>query len=351
MGEDFFEIALRNLKILQKSETSEQDVKRLVVEPIMKWAGIDIYDPNTLREEYKIPQVNHTTYADYAIFGDGIVKMAVEAKNISENLTYNLKQLIDYCNYGNIRFGIITNGAEWWFIDETWREAKERVFLKIRFESEYIELLKLMNPFFLDILEEFAHDYERIQSIDFINKSDVESSVCKGTLKKIRKRVEHKDSENFSLKETTEDFVTIAEFLDFSRKSRKNRIISGLKCPGRVFIGNKKVDVKYWNDIFVNFMSSSYKKIDIPFKVSESSARYIINTQSIHSDGKNMIHPHKIMDKNKVLFLETNFSLINILNIIERVKKAANLPDDYIKFPAEWFEYAKSYIREKEKNG
>jgi len=120
MEKNFLEIAKRNLEILQKTSATEQDVKRLIVEPIMLWAGIDIYDPNVLREEYPIQQINNSTRVDYAILLNETPQIAIEAKNISEDLNGSLRQLIGYCNFGNIRFGLITNGRKWWFIDETW---------------------------------------------------------------------------------------------------------------------------------------------------------------------------------------------------------------------------------------
>ncbi len=167
MGKDFLEIARRNLAILEKTATSEQDVKRLIVEPVMIWAGIDIYDPNILREEYRIDQVNHTTHADYAIFESGKVKIAVEAKKIKENLENSLKQLIDYCNYGRIRFGLITNGYKWWFVDEMWRSSKSRVFLTINLDSdkEYTLLLKLINPNFMETLSDLADGLEETEGL------------------------------------------------------------------------------------------------------------------------------------------------------------------------------------------
>ena len=148
------EIAKRNLEILKKTSATEQDVKRFVVEPIMLWAGIDIYDPNVIREEYSVQQIENSARADFAIILlNKTPQIAIEVKNIGEELDKSLNQFIDYCNYKNIRFGLITNGREWWFVDKTKRDSK------IELGFEYIELIKLMDPSFSNILEAFAEDH------------------------------------------------------------------------------------------------------------------------------------------------------------------------------------------------
>jgi len=160
MESNFMEIAKRNLEILKKTSATEQDVKRFIVEPIMLWAGIDIYDPNVIQEEYSVQQIENSARADFAIILlNKTPQIAIEVKNIGEELDKSLNQFIDYCNYKNIRFGLITNGREWWFVDKTKRDSQDQVFLKIELGSEYIELIKLMDPSFSDILEAFAEDH------------------------------------------------------------------------------------------------------------------------------------------------------------------------------------------------
>jgi hypothetical protein len=80
----------------------------------MLWAGIDIYDPNVIREEYSVQQIENSARADFAIILlNKTPQIAIEVKNIGEELDKSLNQFIDYCNYRNVRFGLITNGREW----------------------------------------------------------------------------------------------------------------------------------------------------------------------------------------------------------------------------------------------
>ncbi len=345
MGKDFLEIARRNLTILEKTATSEQDVKRLIVEPVMIWAGIDIYDPNILREEYRIDQVNHTTHADYAIFESGKVKIAVEAKKIKENLENSLKQLIDYCNYGRIRFGLITNGYEWWFVDEMWRSSKSRVFLTINLDSdkEYTLLLKLINPNFMETLSDLADGLEETEGLK--KQKIYREILLKKTAEKLKKIESQKMESEADRGQINGKPVTLAEFLDFMSKEN-DKDLRGMEPPESAVINGKKIKVKYWNDIFVEFIRSSYKKIPIPFKVSERAERYVINTESIHSNGKAMMHPLKIESG---IYVETNYSFTNIFKIVKKIKEVLNLPDDYIKFPADWFKKAKLYVEERKR--
>ena len=351
MGKDFLEIARRNLAILEKTATSEQDVKRLIVEPIMIWAGIDIYDPNTLREEFSIRQVKSKTKADYAVLVDGNPKIAVEAKNLREKLGFNLKQLIDYCNYGDIKFGLITNGKAWWFVDEAWKSSNERVFLKVELNSEYVELIKLMNPLFFDILEKFASDYEKILDMDFKYQDTFERSLFSQTMNDIRERILKKESESKvfepSPQEKTDDeFINLSEFLEFTSKYIEKNLL-GIEAPKIVIVNNEKIKANSWQSIFIRLIESSYKKIKIPLKLSEPNERYIINTKKVHSTGKPMTTPYEINDNGETFYVEKDWNSPYIFRIIKRIKEVANLQDDYIKFPADWFEKAKLHVEER----
>ncbi len=139
--------------------------------------------------------------------------------------------------------------------------------------------------------------------------------------------------------------MTLAEFLDFMSKEN-DKDLRGMKPPENAVINGKEIKVKYWNDVFVEFIRSSYKKIPIPFRVSEKAERYVINTENIHSNGKAMVHPLEIENG---IYTETNYSFTNIFKIIKKIKEVANLPDDYIKFPADWFEEAKLHVEERKR--
>jgi hypothetical protein len=348
MEKNFLEIAKRNLEILQKTSATEQDVKRLIVEPIMLWAGIDIYDPNVLREEYPIQQINNSTRVDYAILLNETPQIAIEAKNISEDLNGSLRQLIGYCNFGNIRFGLMTNGREWWFIDETWQNSQDRVFLRIELGSEYIELIKLMNPYFSDILEAFAEDYRKIQNGRILNRQ----LLCEETIKKIKEREDQKRSQPENpelLSSSMEKFnVTLSEFLDFVLQ--KN--MTNLKFPTTsIILNNKNIEIKSWRGILLNIIRS-FDKINTDsfdtllkkgIKITDSSQYHLITLEKETPDNRYS----EVNIKGRIVYVYTWLNVNYIIKAINAVKKSMNLSDDYIKFSRTWFEEIKKELEEK----
>jgi len=398
MEKNFLEIAKRNLEILQNTSATEQDVKRLIVEPIMLWSGIDIYDPNVLREEYPIQQINNPTRADYAILINETPQIAIEAKNISEDLNGSLRQLIGYCNFGNIRFGLITNGKEWWFIDETWKDSQDRVFLRIALGSDYTELIKLMNPYFSDILEAFAEDYRNIQ-----NGRIVKPEVLYGaTIKEIRNREDQKRSQP----ENTENefnvtlyFSDILEaFAEDYRNIQNGRIVNpqllfegtikkikeieaqrteqgraqpenseplpsqtsnetsnefnvtlsqfldfvlkknmtNLQFPGSIMLGGNKIEINSWRSILINLIRSCDidKLLNKEIRYSSGSKYHLITLTQEVHDNHRYF---KININGKIVYVYTSLNVNYIIKAIDAVKSSMGLPNDYIKFPDIWF--------------
>ena len=351
MEKDLLNIARRNLGILEKANNpSEQDVKRLIVEPIMLWTGIDVYDPNSLREEFTIRQVKSPTKADYAVLVDGSPKIAVEVKNLKEKLDDNLKQLIDYCNFGNIRFGLITNGKDWWFVDETWKNSSERVFLRVNLNSEYSKLLKLVNPYFFDILEHTASELKKIEKSDLENKEMFKRVTLEDAMNKLnvqKAQFNQKEYLDIDGQNVRNRFVNLSDFLEYIFNQSYYRYVEGIKPPEIVIVNNKEIKVTYWKDIFVKFIELSYKKLKIPFKMSDSDRRFVINTEKYHSNGKKMFSPYEIKSDGQVIYVETNYSVASFFKIFKKIKKIAQLPDDYIEFPSDWFKETKKYVEEK----
>ncbi len=347
MEKDFLEIAKRNIEILQNTDSTEQDVKRLVVEPVMLWSGIDIYDPNVLREEFTIKQIKSPTKADYAILSNGTPKIAIEAKNINEALDNNLKQLIDYCNYGNIKFGLITNGKEWWFVDETWKDSADRVFLRIKLGLEYTELIKLMNPLFLDIFEDFAAEYKQIQNMAtmrIVSRSMLEKTLCEQTVREIKereeKRSELKSPELLPSQAKNSEFVNLSEVLEFVF----NKYVTHLSPPQNMILKNQSIKIKSWKEILLNIIKSfDFDKINIPLKITPRSKYYLI---TLKKEAPDKCYS-EVKFNDQILYVYTWLSTNYIIKAIDTVKRSANLPDDYIKFPGDWFEKIKKELEGK----
>jgi len=334
------EIAKRNLEILKKTSATEQDVKRFVVEPIMLWAGIDIYDPNVIREEYSVQQIENSARADFAIILlNKTPQIAIEVKNIGEELDKSLNQFIDYCNYKNIRFGLITNGREWWFVDKTKRDSQDQVFLKIELGSKYIELIKLMNPSFSDILEAFAKEYGTAQNGGILNLQ----VLYEETIKTIEKREDQKrsqpgNSEPLSSSLENEFNVKFEELFNFASRNRKRDLTRD--CPPNIMLGGEKIDIKNWRTILLNLINDTFNSVDKAWnklkdiKITPGSQFHLITLEK-ESDDLNRYSELKINDTVYYVYTALNFnSMINNINEIT----TRYFPKDYIKFPRTWFE-------------
>jgi hypothetical protein len=341
MEKNFLEIAKKNLEILKETSATEQDVKRLIVEPIMLWAGIDIYDPNVLREEYPIKQVKNPTRADYAILLNGTPKIAIEAKNISEDFNEGLRQLIGYCNFGQIRFGLITNGRQWWFVDETLRNVQDRVFLRIELGSEYTELIKLINSDFTDILEAFARETGTVQNGIIVNQK----VLYEATINTIRGREAQRTEQGRAQPEnskplpsqTSNEFnVKLSEFLGFVLQTN----MTNLQFPSSIILGGNQIEINSWKSILLNIIKS-FNDINTllgqEIRYSPGSKYHLITLTREAPD--NRYSEVEINGTN--VYVYTSLNVNYIIKAIDAVKNSMKLSDDYIKFSHIWFENIK----------
>ncbi len=208
-----------------------------------------------------------------------------------------------------------------------------------------------MNPLFFDILEKFASDYEKILDMDFGYQDTFERSLFSQAMNDIRERIMKKELEskvfNSSPQEKSNDeFINLSEFLEFiSKYIEKN--LRGIEAPKIVIVNNEKIKANNWKSILIRLIKLSYKKIKIPLKISESTERYIINTKKVHSTGKPMTTPYEVNYNGETFYIEKDWNSPYIFRIFKRIKEVANLPDDYIKFPADWFEKAKLHVEER----
>ena len=329
---NFMKRAKGNLEILKKASATEQDVKRFIVEPIMLWAGIDIYDPNVIQEEYSVQQIENSARVDYVILLNGAPQIAIETKNISEELDKSLNQFIDYCNYRNVRFGLITNGREWWFVDKTKRDSQDQVFLKIELGSEYIELVKLMNPYFSDILTAFSEDPRTIQN----ERSVKPQSLYEETIEKIQKRelrirVQETQKSMPPLMEN-EFSVTFKELFGFASNRDLTRYF-----PPSIILGGKKIDIKNWRAILFNLIRSCDidTLLEDNIRIAPGSGYHLITLNKEAPDNR-----YSTLEIDGItIYVYTTFSFNYLINNINKITRY--FPEDYIKFPRTWFEKIK----------
>ena len=257
--------------------------------------------------------------------------IVVEAKNINETPDKGLGQIINYCNHLRLRFGLVTNGREWWFVDEQWRdpETDDRVFLKINTTNYQLdtnplfnfmdnmidktELIKLINPNFSEILEDFAEEYRNI-----LNKRS--------------------DMTKKELYEVTIQQITKIENVNLSQalKLMLNKDMTNIHCPQSIILNNKNIEITSWKDILLEIIKANIdellgQKIIITF----NHAKYDLVTLKRKSPDNGY---SEVNINNRIVYVYTWLDVNDIIRAIDLAKTSIKLPNNYIRFTREWFE-------------
>mgnify|MGYP000912385741 CR=1 FL=1 len=91
---------------------NEAVTEEVLINPILKCLGWDTSNPCEVRREYSIGRKK----VDYALRKNKTNLIFIEVKNFNSKLTLeNKDQIIDYCLLKKVKWGILTNGKEWYF--------------------------------------------------------------------------------------------------------------------------------------------------------------------------------------------------------------------------------------------
>jgi predicted type IV restriction endonuclease len=97
-----------------KGRANEADTKRILIEPLLSDLGWDIHDPDKITAEYSTAGGR----VDYALRVAGKVAVFVEAKALDAGLgESDARQLVGYGASAGVRWGLLTNGAEYALYD------------------------------------------------------------------------------------------------------------------------------------------------------------------------------------------------------------------------------------------
>jgi len=91
---------------------NEAVTEEVIINPILKCMGWDTSNPCEVHREYSIGRKK----VDYALRKNKTNLIFIEVKNFNLDLTLeNKNQIIDYCLLKKVKWGILTNGREWYF--------------------------------------------------------------------------------------------------------------------------------------------------------------------------------------------------------------------------------------------
>ena len=136
----------------------EDNVKRVVIEPILKELGWNIYDTREFRSEYNLSGGK----VDYALHLEDEPNVFLEAKNPREELGKHQRQLLEYAFEKGSPLAVLTNGLEWWLYLAS---------ASVDWEKRRFSVIDLRNP-------DVSQTTDSL--IDFLSRENVRSGYAVG---------------------------------------------------------------------------------------------------------------------------------------------------------------------------
>ena len=119
---------------------TEADTRALLVEPLLRVLGWDVWNPLEVKREYSIPEVGE--HVDIALQIMGNPRIFIESKrwNSSKKLDDSMaKQIRKYAKLGDVDWCILTNGNEIRVYNASWKgDMSKRLFFKL-FLNDYLK--------------------------------------------------------------------------------------------------------------------------------------------------------------------------------------------------------------------
>ena len=141
----------------------EDNVKRVVIEPILKELGWNIYDTREFRSEYNLSGGK----VDYALHLEDEPYVFLEAKNPREELGKHQRQLLEYAFEKGSPLAVLTNGLKWWLYLAS---------ASVDWEKRRFSVIDLRNPDVSQTMEIL---------IDFLSRENVRSGYAVGYAKSL----------------------------------------------------------------------------------------------------------------------------------------------------------------------
>lgn len=148
--------------LYQKNEAA---VRQHIIDPVLRELGWNIEDPDQVLPE---DSTGEGGFPDYSLLQDGKKIILIEAKKLSADPIAHLKQLARYSTDIGSKYGLITNGSEY-FLFKAFEEFKpyiDRLIWKINIESDPVERiirnLGSVSPNNIMTIEELAKKSENL---------------------------------------------------------------------------------------------------------------------------------------------------------------------------------------------
>ncbi len=162
---------------------TEEATKNAFIMPFIQALGYDVFNPIEVVPEYTADiGIKKGEKVDYAIMKDGQPILLIECKWWGENLDVHNSQLFRYFHTSKSKFGLLTNGIQYWFYTDLVETNKmdEKPFLEFDFtnikEQSVFELKKFHKSYFdLDSIVNSASELKYLSEIKNIILKELET--------------------------------------------------------------------------------------------------------------------------------------------------------------------------------
>ena len=154
--------------------TTEEATKTALILPMLSALGYNIFNPYELIPEMDCDLSRGGDKVDYAISINGSIRIIIECKHHTCNLSAHVPQLMKYYAASEAKCGMLTNGIEYWFFSDTVKQniMDKEPFFKfniLEMGNEVVEELHMFSK------ERFSN--EAIQS--YIKETELRDKVIK----------------------------------------------------------------------------------------------------------------------------------------------------------------------------
>ena len=154
--------------------TTEEATKTALILPMLSALGYDIFNPYELIPEMDCDLSRGGDKVDYAISINGSIRIIIECKHHTCNLSVHAPQLMKYYAASEAKCGILTNGIEYWFYSDT---VKQNIMDKEPFLK--FNILEMGN----DVIEElhmFSKERFNDEAIQgYIRETELRDKIIK----------------------------------------------------------------------------------------------------------------------------------------------------------------------------
>lgn len=331
----------------EDSTLSEQDTKRVLLEPLLEIIGWDVLDPAQVRSEDR-PTERPVDYA-LKILGEPVV--LVECKRLANTLDSrkDLEQALAYAAAAGVTWSVLTNGCLFRIYNSLAPEkAENKLLAKVDLSTvgltdglspgAAMQTLELISPQSIEtgrIDEAWEERYTGTKIREVVR--ELWSKPDAGLVNLVRQRMKKRDR-TLSKKEIAQWLGTLdikvgstfIPSLENKEKEVKPEPTGPTPRPTRIRLGAYGDDLEYSYEILIKtaewlIRQGKLTAADCPF--STAGKRNIVNTEAKHRDGRDFRAPKRLSNG---LWIDVNHSTAGCIAYARRLLKRFGYSEDML---------------------